>query len=138
CRATAQGIVQGLPRGEMVRTITDIGVPYAVRTMSTWLGWPAQIEDDLVAWMARNHAATRSGDRARTAQVAQEFDALIHSLLQPRREDPAVDVTGALMREQVSGRPLTDEEVVSILRNFTAGDLGSMATSAGVIVHYLA
>ena len=30
------------------------------------------------------------------------------------------------------------EEIVSILRNWTAGDLGSIATSIGVIVHFLA
>lgn len=137
-RTTAEAIVQGLPRGETVRTITHIGVPYAVRTMSRWLGWPEEIEDEVVSWMARNHAATRSGDRSRTAQVAREFDDIIGSLLEPRRQGGATDVTGALMREQVSGRTLTEEEVVSILRNFTAGDLGSMATSAGVIVHYLA
>src|SRR5699024_8093562 len=100
--------------------------------------WPATMEADLVQWMADNHAATRLGDRSRTAAVAERFDAMIHALLEVRREGPATDVTGELMREQVSGRTLVDAEVVSILRNFTAGDLGSLATSAGVIVHYLA
>jgi cytochrome P450 len=33
---------------------------------------------------------------------------------------------------------LTDKEVVSILRNWTAGDLGSLAASLGVLVHRLA
>ncbi len=138
CRRVATDIVDGLPRGQMVKTITDVGTPYAVRTMSAWLGWPAALEPDLVAWMARNHAATRSGERTRMAAVAEEFDAMIRSLLDARREGPATDVTAELMREQAGGEPLTDAEVVSILRNFTAGDLGSMATSAGVIVHYLA
>ena len=138
CRQVATAIIAGLPRGRMVKTITDVGVPYAVRTMSAWLGWPAAMEADLVQWMADNHAATRSGDRSRTAAVAERFDAMIHALLDARREGPATDVTGELMREQVSGRTLVDAEVVSILRNFTAGDLGSLATSAGVIVHYLA
>ena len=36
------------------------------------------------------------------------------------------------------GRPLAEDEIVSILRNWTAGDLGSLATSVGVIVHFLA
>ncbi|HLS26680.1 MAG TPA: cytochrome P450 [Beutenbergiaceae bacterium] len=138
CRESAATILERLPRGQMVRTITDIGTPYAVRTMSTWLGWPAEVQSDLVEWMARNHAATRSGDRQQMAAVAEEFDLLIHSLLGPRRDGPATDVTAELMREEVDGRRLTDAEVVSILRNFTAGDLGSMATSAGVVVHYLA
>ena len=48
------------------------------------------------------------------------------------------DVTTRLLHETVDGRPLTDEEVVSILRNWTAGDLGSLAASLGVVVHRVA
>lgn len=136
-RAHAVAIVDGLPRGVTVKTIGGIGIPFAVRTQSTWLGWPADLEDELVSWIAENHAATRSGDRARTAEVAERFDRIIRGLLDVRRGRPADDVTGELMRDMVDGRALTDEEIVSILRNWTAGDLGSLATSVGVIVHYL-
>jgi cytochrome P450 len=138
CRDHAAAIVDALPRDTTVRTIGQIGVPYAVRSQSTWLGWPAKLEDGLVSWMQDNHAATRSGDRSRTAEVADRFDQMIHALLDARRGRPATDVTGELLGESVDGRPLTDEEVVSILRNWTAGDLGSLATSVGVIVHFLA
>ena len=138
CRRHARGLVDGLPRGETVKLIASLGVPYAVRCQTTWLGWPAALEDELVAWMRDNQAATGSRDRTRTAEVADRFDALIHRLLDERRDGPAGDVTGELMRETLDGRPLTDEEVVSILRNWTAGDLGSLATSVGVIVHHLA
>ncbi|WP_240641514.1 cytochrome P450 [Nocardioides ferulae] len=138
CRAHAVAIVDALPREVTVKTIAGIGVPYAVRSQSSWLGWPAHLEEGLVDWMAENHAATRSGDRARTAEVAERFDRLIHGLLAERRGCPVADVTGELMHAKVDGRPLTDEEVVSILRNWTAGDLGSLATSVGVIVHFLA
>jgi cytochrome P450 len=71
-------------------------------------------------------------------EVAERFDHLIRTLLDARRDRPAADVTGELLEETVAGRPLTDEEVVSVLRNWTAGDLGSLATSVGVIVHFLA
>lgn len=138
CRSVAKAIVDALPRDSTVKTIADIGVPFAVRAQLAWLGWPAELEDGLVAWMRENHAATRTGDRSRTAAVAERFDAMIHTLLEPRRDGPAEDVTAELMRETVDGRSLSDDEVVSILRNWTAGDLGSLATSVGVIVHYLA
>lgn len=137
-RAVAEAIVDELPRGTTVKTLADIGVPYAVRAQSAWLGWPPELEEPLVGWMQENQAATRSGDRDRTAAVADEFDRMVHALLEPRRNAPVTDVTGELMRETVHGRPLTDDEIVSILRNWTAGDLGSLATSVGVIVHFLA
>jgi cytochrome P450 len=138
CRAHAAAIIDALPRGVTVKTIAQIGTPYAVRSQSTWLGWPADLEEELVAWIRDNHAATRSGDRQRTAEVAERFDQMIRALLETRRGTPISDVTSELLNDTVEGRPLTTEEIVSILRNWTAGDLGSLATSVGVIVHFLA
>lgn len=141
CRAHAAAIVDALPRGVTVGAIAQIGTPFAVRTQVTWLGWPPDLGDELVAWTAENLEATRSGDRTRTAEVAARFDALVGGEVRARREagDAAPDdVTTRLMRETVDGRPLTDEEAVSILRNWTAGDLGSLAASLGVLVHRLA
>lgn len=138
CRGHAIAIVDTLPRGVTVRTIASIGIPFAVRTQSSWLGWPPDLEDELVEWIRDNHAASRSGNRERTAGVADRFDRMIQGLLDARRDAPPTDVTGQLMNDTVNGRPLTDEEIVSTLRNWTAGDLGSLATSVGVIVHFLA
>jgi cytochrome P450 len=138
CRAHAAAIVDSLPRGVTVKTIASIGIPFAVRSQSTWLGWPSDLEEALVEWIRDNHAATRSGNRDRTAEVADRFDHVIHGLLQTRRDTQTADVTSELMNDTVDGRSLTDREIVSILRNWTAGDLGSLATSVGVIVHFLA
>lgn len=138
CRGHAIAIVDALPRGVTVKTITSIGIPYAVRSQSSWLGWPPDLEDELVEWIRDNHAATRSGNREKITEIADRFDRMIHGLLEARRDEPPTDVTGQLMNDTVNGRPLTDEEIVSTLRNWTAGDLGSLATSVGVIVHFLA
>ncbi|MCW5951207.1 MAG: cytochrome P450 [Propionibacteriaceae bacterium] len=138
CRQHAAAIVAALPRGVTVRTVLDIGTPFAVRAQSSWLGWPSAIEQELVDWVADNREATRSGDRGRMAEVAEGFDAIITRLLDARRSGDVEDVTARLMRDRVAGRPLEHAEVVSILRNWTAGDLGSLAASVGVIVHHLA
>lgn len=139
CRKHAAAIVDALPRGMTVETIASIGIPYAVRSQSAWLGWPPNLEDALVAWIRDNHAATRSQDHRRTTEVAERFNQMIRALLETRRGDaPNPDVTDELLGDSVNGRPLTTEEIVSILRNWTAGDLGSLATSVGVIVHFLA
>ena len=140
-RRVATEIVAALARGETVRAIADIGTPFAVRAQCEWLGWPRELEPTLVEWMAENHRATRSGDRDWTAAVARQFDAMIHSLLDARRGPEGVggdDVTSEVMRSTVGGKPLTDQEIVSLLRNWTAGDLGSLAASTGVIAYLLA
>ena len=119
----------------------EVGSRFAVRAQSAWLGWPADLEGELLRWMADNHAATRSRDRSRTAEVARRFDAIVRSLTDARRsagEDAPDDVTTELVRDRVDGRELTDEEIVSILRNWTGGDLGSMALCTGVVLTHLA
>lgn len=141
-RRVAADLLATLPRGAAVDAVAQVGARFAVRAQSAWLSWPAELEDRLVAWVAENHAATRSGDRSWTDRVAQSFDDMIRSVLAHCRgaagESQADSVTARLMRTEVDGRPLTEEEIVSILRNWTGGDLGSMALCVGVLVHSLA
>lgn len=118
-----------------------VGSRFAVRAQTAWLGWPAELEDELLEWMQRHRAATRSRDRSRTAEVAQQFDTIIRSLIGTRRaagEGAPDDVTTELVHGRLDGRELADEEIVSVLRNWTGGDLGSMALCAGVVITYLA
>lgn len=139
-RAIAGEVVSALPRGAAVDAVTRIGYPFAVRAQADWLGWQG-IEDRLLAWMADNHAATRSADRARTAAVAAAFDDLVLAQVRRRRvagRTAGDDPTSQLLAVEVGGRTLPDADIVSILRNWTAGDLGSMAAALGVVVHFLA
>jgi cytochrome P450 len=120
--------------------VTELGYPFAVRAQADWLGWQGA-EDELLAWMAENHAATRSADRARAAAVAAAFDEIVAAQVRRRREsgDTAPhDPTTELLHVRVNGDLLSDADIVSILRNWTAGDLGSIAASLGVVLHFLA
>lgn len=47
-------------------------------------------------------------------------------------------MTSRLLRSEVMGRPLTDDEIVSILRNWTAGEVGTIAASVGILLHFIA
>ena len=139
-RAIAEAIVRGLPRDTAVDAVRDIGYPFAVRAQADWLGWQGS-EADLLAWMAANHAAARSTDRAKAAAVAAAFDGIVAAQVRRRRAlGPAApdDPTTELLQVTVNGAPLSDADIVSILRNWTAGDLGSLAASFGVVVHFLA
>lgn len=138
CKAHAQAIMRGFGSGQMVDAIADIGTPFAVRTQSTWLGWPTSVEGDLVAWVADNQNAAGSTDRALHTRIAERFDAIIRGILDQHRTGNHKDVTWELMNDHVNGQKLDDGELVSILRNWTAGDLGSLAASIGVIVYALA
>lgn len=139
-QAIAHDLVAALPRATTVDAVADIGYPFAVRAQAEWLGWQG-IEQDLLAWMADNHAATRAADRSRTAAVAAAFDALVAAQVRRRREAGAAapqDPTTELLHILVDGQRLSDVDIVSILRNWTAGDLGSMAAALGVVLHFVA
>jgi cytochrome P450 len=138
--AVAASLVAALPHGISVDAVGEVGAVFAVRAQSAWLGWPSGVEDRLVAWISENYAASRAGELARTRHVAEAFDAIIAEILQGRTADPSpeADVTDQLLAVTVGGEQLRHADVVSVLRNWTGGDLGSIALCAGVIVHALA
>ena len=139
-RRIARELVGRLPRGITVDAVTEVGYPLAVRAQADWLGWQG-IEDELLAWMADNHAATRSRDRSRTAAAAAAFDEIVLAQVQRRREMGSAapeDPTTELLGVTVNGKLLPDSDIVSILRNWTAGDLASIAAALGVVVYFLA
>ena len=133
------------PAGTEVDAVAALGAVFAVRGQTAWLGWPEELEPELLDWMVENHEASRSGDLARTTAVAERFDTIIRSVLAPRHAAGAPeDPTTALMRLEIplpdpsvpgsTSRPLREEEIVSILRNWTGGDLGSIALCTGVLL----
>ncbi|GAB2489191.1 cytochrome P450 [Luteococcus sediminum] len=144
CQRIADQVVEDLPRGQRLDVVSDLGAPFAVKAQCHWLGWPARIEPVLVDWMADNQRATAARDDAALAEVAERFDAIVGEQVAARRRGESPDdVTGQLARATVETadggqQPLNDAEVVSILRNWTAGDLGSLAVCLGVLVHSLA
>ena len=164
----ATELMSELPKGKMLNAVDDIGAVFAVRAQCAWLGWPTELEPRLLQWMCDNHSATRSKDDVKMAQVAQDFDDIIRSVLQPYRNTDEVagmfkastaetktaenniainnvtknsldmnSVTAQLCRERIDGRELSEAELVSILRNWTGGDLGSIALCVGVIIAHI-
>ena len=141
CEAIGSALVAQLPRGESVELMAEFAQPFALRIQCAFMGWPDSLHEPLGQWIAKNHRATRAGDRAAMAQIALEFDGHIKQQLVLRRnagDQAPNDVTTRLLRECINGRPLSDEEIVSIVRNWTVGELGTIAASVGILVHHLA
>lgn len=141
CQRIAQALVDALPRSTPFEAMDALAHSFAVRSQCAFMGWPATLHAPLRAWIGRNHRATHAGDRAAMARLALDFDGTITDQLVQRRdagEQAPPDVTTRLLGERIHGRPLSDEEIVSIVRNWTVGELGTIAASVGILVHYLA
>ncbi|MFN8626741.1 MAG: cytochrome P450 [Candidatus Binatia bacterium] len=140
-REIAAALVRDLAARDEVEFTADVALPFAVRVQYTFLGWPATLEQRLVQWTRQNQEATRAQDRKAMSEIALEFEGIIDDLLETRLESaagPDTDVTAALMHEKVWGRPLSNEELASILRNWTVGEIGTISASIGILTHYLA
>jgi cytochrome P450 len=141
CREIAAALTAGvLVRGE-VEMMSDFAVPFAVRSQCAFLGWPPGVEKSLADWTRRNYEATLIQDRAAMSEIAREFEALVDEMIEMRLREkagPKADVTASLMHEKVWERPLSNEEIASILRTWTVGEIGSIASSVGILAHFLA
>ncbi|SDC41831.1 hypothetical protein SAMN05216410_1839 [Sanguibacter gelidistatuariae] len=140
CRAICADLVAGLAHDRDIEVMATLGDPVATDLQCAFMGWPLAMREPLEGWVRKNHAASRSGDRNRMAEVAEEFDSFIRAELDARRADPGKtdDPTTRLLAETVDGRALTDEEIVSIIRNWTVGELGTISAAVGIILHFLA
>lgn len=141
CRGIAVDLVKRLPSKGEVEFMTQFAEDFALEIQCAFMGWPASLHEPLRQWTHKNREATLARDLEKTTAVAFEFDGYIRELLDVRRTAGANatdDPTTRLLHERVNGRLLTVEEIVSIIRNWTVGDLSTMSSSAGIIVQYLA
>lgn len=140
CRQIADALIGKLPGDRPIEIMSELAQSFALQAQSTFLGWPTALHGPLLQWTIKNREATLAQDPVATATLAHEFDSYICDLLAARRQarTPSDDVTSRLLREKVFGRPLTDEEIVSILRNWTVGELTTLAACVGTLVYFLA
>jgi cytochrome P450 len=139
CRAVVRELMASV--GDEIEVMSQLAEEFALRVQCGFLGWPLELHAPLRDWVRKNHEAIRSRDRGAISAVASEFDAHIRAVLAARRNQSGTsrdDVASQLLQEQVRGRNLTDDEIISILRNWTVGELGTIAASIGILVCYLA
>ncbi|MDI1274493.1 cytochrome P450 [Polaromonas sp.] len=141
CRSLAADLVRSLQGRAGLDLMADFAQPFAVRVQCAFLGWPASMHEPLRSWAQKNHAATFAQDRPAMADLAQEFAGYVMGLLKLRRDAGIPgnqDVITRLTSQPVKGRQLNDEEIISILRNWTVGEISTIAAAVGVVAQYLA
>lgn len=140
CRRIAGDLTRQAATGEPVEVMSALAQPFAADAQCGYLGWPDALHEPLIDWTRRQHAATLARDRAALDALAAEFARIVDALI-AERTDPArapADLTTALVAERVSGRPLAPDQITSILRNWTVGELGTIAASVGILAGFLA
>ena len=138
CRQIARDLIEENLQADAIDLMKKFARPFAARLQCAFMGWPQELATELLSWVERNQAATLAQDRPLLAELAAEFNQFTANQIQQRREQPSDDIASELMALQIDGRPLNQEEITSILRNWTAGEVGTIAAAIGIIGHYLA
>lgn len=140
CRQAVAHLVRNARAIGEVELMADFAVPFAVQIQCAFLGWPQMLHERLARWSRKNHEATLAQDLQAMSEIAREFEGFIDDMLEARQEAgtrPEDDVIASLTHEKVGGRPLSNEEIASILRNWTVGEIGTISASVGILIHYL-
>lgn len=140
CRAIAAELVDKAVAAGKVEVMEVIAYPFAGRAQCAFLGWPDALASLLADWTRRNQTATRAADRATLRALAVEFEAVVADLLRHFRQNEASRsrVMAALLDARVDGRPLNDDELTSLLRNWTVGEIGTISASVGILLRAMA
>lgn len=127
-----------LSKGEM-EFITAFATPFALKTMCAFLGWPDQQWECLAGWAHDNQQAAFSEDPIAGKALADLFSKHVKANIDMHRasQDDLTDATNALLRAEVGDKRLTDDQIVSILRNWAAGH-GTVAAGLGILALHLA
>lgn len=124
---------------EQFNVDSDLAYPFALQAQCAFMGWPRELEADLLQWIQRQKQASAAGDREALRQLADEFSLLMVAEFNRARcgKYSADSITARLVNLRIDGKPLSDEYLVSIVRNWTVGELGTIANAVTAIVNFL-
>lgn len=105
---------------------TEVAKRYAASAQCAYLDWPDAAVDGLLAWLDEKERAQAVGDRAALTRNAAAFDELV-----AQRITQATGLTAEL------AAALSTDDLASVLRNWTVGEIGTIATSIVTLVEFL-
>lgn len=138
-REIAVNLLAPMHSGGEMEFIDAFATPFALKTLCAVLGWPEQQWECLGGWVHGSQQAALSREPGVGKALASLFSEHVKANLALHRATPndVADATDALLRTEVDGVRLDDDQIVSVLRNWTAGH-GTVAAGLGILVLNLA
>lgn len=137
-RQIARELLERIAGRSEIEAIGDFVDPFAHQALCAFMGWPVEDWNRISEWTHGNQDAAFRRDREAGSRLAREFASYVTAILQARRADlTARDLMRDLVGVRVHDAELTDEQIVSLLRTWTAGH-GTVAAAIGIVVRYLA
>lgn len=140
CHQLAGTLMQGLLAHNDVEVMVDYAQPFSLKTLCIFMGWPEEDWEFLRGWTHGSQRVAFAQNREAGAALAYSFGEFVKRGLQTRRDSSVEtddDLLSRLMATEVAGNALSDEEIISLLRNWTAGH-GTVAAALGILIACLA
>ncbi len=136
-RRIAVELMEPILRDGGAEMMEAFATPFTLRTLCASLGWREEQWECLGGWTHGNQQAAFSRDPAAGRALAKLLSEHVKANLDEHRSSPSDDVTCALLATSVDGALLDDDQIVSVLRNWVAGE-GTVAGGISLLVLYLA
>lgn len=137
-RQIARDLLATLVDRAQVEAIGEFVDPFAHQALCAFIGWPVEDWNRISGWTHGNLEAAFRSDREAGARLAREFAAYVIEILRARRaEGSSNDLMSDLVHLTVHDEALVDEQIVGLLRTWTAGH-GTVAAALGIVIRYLA
>jgi len=138
-RAIVVGLLEPLLESEGGEFVDDFAVPFTLQTLCAMLGWPAELWECLAGWTHGNQQAAFSKDPVAGQALHKLFSEHVEANLEAHRASPdgADNATAAMMYTRIDGKLLDDDQIVTILGNWTGGH-GTVAAALSISLLHLA
>jgi len=134
CSGTFSGIDSVIDRGEC-EFVSQIAHQFPVNIFMMLVNGPQSDRDLLVDMAERYMHSPKAEDRAKGFQDLVNY---LTSFIEQRRKTPGEDLVSLILKGQILGKPLTDEELAGcVILVFLAG-LDTVAAMLTFITQYLA
>jgi cytochrome P450 len=139
-REIAEKLLGPMLSGGEAEFIDAFAMPFAMKTLCTLLGWRERQWECLGGWTHDSQQAAFSReDPAAGKALTSLFSEHVKANLAKHRALPndVADATDLLLRTEVDGVRFDDDQIVSVLRNWTAGH-GTVAAGLGILILHVA
>ena len=138
-RAIARDLIDSVRFDKKNELMRSFVTPFAFKTLCAFLGWPEQQWEFFSSWAEDNQQAAFNRDQTAGKALATLFSERVKANLDKHRAslESENSATNTLLKTEVDGTKLDDEQIVSILRNWTAGH-GTVAAGLSILLFHLA
>lgn len=134
-RAQAGALIEKFVASGRCDFNADFADGYPTLIFLRLMGWPEDQAPHFVRW---THTLIKSQDMAAVVGAVMEVRDYLRARIAERREELGDDFISYLMRSQVDGRPLTDDEIFGMSFLVFIGGLDTVSSSLGFHFMHLA